>query len=79
MENKNNSEISKRIEEKEKKDKIIKKVKIALIVFVIFCFVMALAIGNFSGSSSSRYQQKQVQELKDKLYTKSTDGKYYLK
>lgn len=61
--------------------------KIIIAVFIIFCIVV-LAIpliesindGSFGGGSSSdRYQQKQVEDLKDELYEKGIDGKYYLK
>lgn len=61
--------------------------KIIIAVFIIFCIVVlsiplieSINDGSFGGGSSSdRYQQKQVEDLKDELYEKGIDGKYYLK
>ena len=57
---------------------------IAIAVIIGFCIILLLSLlmqsigdGSFGGSSKDKYQQKQVNELKDDLYRKSTDGKYY--
>ena len=61
--------------------------KIIIAVFIIFWIVILATLliesindGSFGGGSSSdRYQEQQVEELKEDLYRKGIDGKYYHK